>query len=494
MAQFRKILFYIFVGIYFVFCPLTILYALGYIFKPGSEQGLVKTGIIYISTAPPGATVYLGNRRFTRKTPAVLRDLLPSDYSVAVYLKNHKLWTQTVPVEGEKATVLERILLLPDESKPEHLIQGPFDDLIPLEDNPTFLLSEGKTLGDIFVRDWTARKLWPLVSKTSPYRDARILSQTSVSESSRLFFVVQLGDEKKFLWVEPDARGSTVTDLTRFFSAEGGPEPEHIQWDPEKENHLFSFQNGGLGWVDTDSGPQTQRWVQGIRGYGLYGKMIYVLKSDGTFVRMNHQGENEEVLLSDPSLGRSLFAGTGFFNIHVFSKDIILFLGEGGELLANRLPYRFVRSGIKGLQFDPKHEKVLVWGEERIGVLDFSKEEREDEKVFERGPELFWVFKKGANIKQAFWVYEGSHILFRDEDVVYLLELEIYGKPHLYELTRVKEKSSIFYAEDSGKLYYLDPESTALSAIEILPRRDLLLLPFPERREKRKPSEIEEIA
>ncbi len=487
MAQFRKILFYIFVGIYFVFCPLTILYALGYIFQPGSEQGLVKTGIIYISTAPPGATVYLGNRRFTRKTPAVLRDLLPNDYSVSVYLKHHKLWTQTVPVEGEKATVLERILLLPDESKPERLIQGPFDDLIPLGDNPVFLLSEGKTLGDIFVCDWAARKFWPLVSETSPYRDARILSQTSVSESSRLFFIVQDGEEKKFLWVEPDAKGSVVTNLTHLFSEE----PANVQWDPAKENHLFSFQDGRLHWVDVNSKTGEQKWFEGIRGYGLHEKMIYALKPDGTFVRMNHNGTDEEVLLNDPVLGHSLFGGEGFFDVKVFSKDIILFLGEGGELLANRLPYRFARSGIKGLQFDPKQQKVLIWGEERIGVLDFSKEERGDEKMFERGPELFWVFKKGVKIEQAFWVYEGSHILFRDEDMVYLLELETYGKPHLYELTRVRKKSSIFYAEDSGKLYYLDPESAALSTIEILPRRDLLLLPFPERKEKRKPSEIE---
>ena len=495
MSYLRRVLFYVFLGLYFIFCPLTILYALGYIFKPGSEQGLVRTGIIYISTAPPGASIYLGNRRFTRKTPAILRDLLPDNYSVTVYLKNHRTWAQTVPVEGEKATVLERILLFPDQWQSEQLVDGTFEDLIPIDGSRTFLLAKGETLADIFIYDWQDEKLRPLVSKNTPYRNAAVRSYRTIAKSSHLLFRIEDGNGGKFLWVESDAKESTPMDLTPFFSPEGTrPEgPEQIRWDPSKENRLFSFSNGRLEWVDTGTKPPKQQLFQGVRGYGLYEKMIYVLKDDGTFVRMNHNGEGEEALLGDPALGRSLFGEKGFFDVTVFSKDIILFLGQKGELLANRLPYRFVDEGVKGLRFYPKQEKVLVWTDDKIGVLDFSKE-HEDEKVFERGPKLFWVFKKGKKIEQAFWVYEGSHVLFRDDRTVYLLELETYDKPHLYELTKVRKKSSVFYSEDSGKLYYLDPEAEALSSLEILPRRDLLLLPFPERKEKRKASAIEELS
>lgn len=489
MPHFRRVLFYVFVAIYFVFCPLTILYALGYIFKPGSEQGLVKTGIIYISTAPSGATVYLKNKRFTHKTPTTLRGLLANDYSVTIRLKNHRPWTQNVPVEGEKATVLERILLLPDELKSEHLVTGPFKGLVPLQDSHIFLLTKGETLGEMIVYDWESKKFWPLLPKNSIYQNTKVLATTSIPKSSYLLFYVLDEGARKFLWVEPDARGSIIMDLAQFFS-EG---LTNIRWDPAKENRIFSFQAGRLHWVDTNSKTGEQKWFEGIRGYGLYEKMIYVLKQDGTFIRMNHLGGGEEILLNDPILGHSLFGSEGFFSIHVFSKDIILFLGEGGELLANRLPYRFAEGGVKGIRFFSKQNKVLVWTENKIGVLDFSKE-HEGERVFERGPELFWVFKKGKNIEQAFWVYEGSHILFRDGANVYLFELETYGKPHVYDLTKVKEGDSVFYSEDSGELYYLVPETKALAGLEILPRRDLLLLPFPERREKRKPSEIEELS
>ncbi|MBI4372626.1 MAG: hypothetical protein HY585_02730, partial [Candidatus Omnitrophica bacterium] len=90
-------------------------------------------------------------------------------------------------------------------------------------------------------------------------------------------------------------------------------------------------------------------------------------------------------------------------------------------------------------------------------------------------------------------VYEGSHILFRDKNKVFSLELETYGKPHLYELMEVKPKSSVFYSEEAGKLYYLDRLSGRISFLEVLPRRDLLILPFPERKEEKKQAQIGEL-
>ena len=109
MLFLRKILFYLLTALYFVLCPLTILYALGYLFSPGTGQGIVKTGLISLSSAPPNASVYLENRRYTQKTPTVLRDLLPGNYSVKLVLKDHEPWVQTVPVEAKKATVLVEV-------------------------------------------------------------------------------------------------------------------------------------------------------------------------------------------------------------------------------------------------------------------------------------------------------------------------------------------------------------------------------------------------
>lgn len=481
MLVLRKALFYIFLGIYFICCPLTVLYALGYIVKPGSELGLVKTGIIYLSTAPPGASVYLENRHFTKKTPAVLSGLLPGRYSVRIRLKNHQSWTQTVPVEAERATVLERILLLPAGLKSTTVHPGPFKRLIPIEGHHFFLVVKGDRLGGLFLYDWKQEKIQPFLAPGALYENARILSYVAVAKSPNLFFHVQAEEGEKYVWLEHRGRGAQVTDVTRFFPVR----PSMVVWDPAKEGRIFSIQEGRLSWFDADARSSVLKWMPETRGFGLHDKMIYVLKPDGEFVRMDPVGENWESILKDPLLSRELFGKKGFFDISIFSKDAILFRGEDGELLANRLPYRFASEGVRGLGWDSRKNQVLVWTKEKIGVLRLSRE-HEEEKGFERGPELMWAYGQAKKIEQAFWVYEDSHVLFRDAGHLRLLELETYGTPHLYELGSAKRKTAIFYSEESGKVYYLDSGSGALESLEILPRRELLLLPFPERKEKRK--------
>ena len=125
-------------------------------------------------------------------------------------------------------------------------------------------------------------------------------------------------------------------------------------------------------------------------------------------------------------------------------------------------------------------------------MLDFAHESRSQE-VFEKGPKIDWIYTKGQAIEQAFWVYEGSHVLFRDQDHLVLAEVETYGKPHLYPVAEVRAGTAAFYNEESGKVFFLDRDSGSLAAVEILPRRDLILFPFPDRKEEKKSSQIREL-
>ncbi|MBI3999941.1 MAG: PEGA domain-containing protein [Candidatus Omnitrophica bacterium] len=488
MLFLRRIFFYLFVAVYLIFCPLIILYALGYIYKPGAEQGIVKSGLIYLSTAPPGASVYFGNRRYTKRTPTLLPNLIPGDYPVRLVLKKYKPWNEVLPVEAGKATVLEMVLLEPEERKREVLLPDAFEDIVPIAGSRFFLITKTPQLRNTFVFDWKDEKAWPLLSEDSSLGRAKFSSYRAIQESPTLLVHADSVDGNKFLWVVVRGKETKVKDLTDLFLEV----PEQVEWDPADKKYLFSFQNGYLNRMNVTSHLLQPRFLENIRGFGLFGKRAYVLRSDFVFEQVDFEGKKEKTLLHDPILGKSLFGESGFYQIKVFSDDIILFLGENGELLANRLPYRFVAKGVLGLEFHPKSKRVLVWKKDAIGIIDFSKE-RGEGNVFEAGPKVVWAFRQGEKIEQAFWVYEGSHILFRDKNKVFLLELETYGKPHLYELIEVKHKNSVFYSEEAGKLYYLDSTTGSLSSVEVLPRRDILLLPFPERKEEKKKIEIREL-
>ncbi len=484
MLPLRKILFYVFALFYLVFCPILILYALGYIVSPGTEGPIVKSGLIYLSTTPPGATVYLGKRRYFKKTPAVISDLIPNNYDVKVVLKKYKPWNRTVPVEAGKATVLERILLFPDQWKQEKLISETFRNIIPISGSRYFILAKSDKAEDLFLYDQKSDEFQKLFPFYSPFGKSRVMRYFFVEKSTA--FILQLDTEfgEKFLWIIPRRNEIRIKELTELFSAK----PEHIEWDPSERKNLFSLQDGYLDVVNIKSKETNPKLISGIRGFGLHSKKIYVLKDNFTVERLNSKGEKEKNLFDDAALGQKLF-NKEFYQIKIFSENIVVFLSEDGKLIVNRFPYQFLEEGLMGLQFDSKLDRLLIWTKHAIGILDLSNEKTDETQSSDSNAKLIWIYKQGQKIEQAFWVFNGSHILFRDRNKVFLMELETFGKPHLQELLEVKEKSSLYYQEDSGNLYYLEKTTGHLSVLELL-RKEILTLPFPERKVERKKIEI----
>src|SRR3989338_1681586 len=111
MVRLRRLLFYGFTVAYFVVCPWTILYALGYVVRPDGGQGFVRTGAIAVGGMPADAVVYVNGRRFTERTPTVIRNLLPGSYELRVARRQYQPWVRTVVVDAERVTAQERLIL-----------------------------------------------------------------------------------------------------------------------------------------------------------------------------------------------------------------------------------------------------------------------------------------------------------------------------------------------------------------------------------------------
>ncbi|MBI3317803.1 MAG: PEGA domain-containing protein [Candidatus Omnitrophica bacterium] len=470
MPTLRKLFFYLFTAIYLALCPLLILYALGYLFKPGAEHSVVKTGLLSLSSTPEGASVFVGKTLYPEKTPTIIRDLLPGAYSLTLAFNGYKPWTRTVPLEAGKSTALERILLLPREWKPHPVLSGSFEEIIPMPGNRFLLLKKGPWGEDHFVFDMETLTHWPLFPADSPLRGRRVSALHTVEGSPFILLSLDSGEGKAFAWIDPREKEPLVEDLSGLF-----PErPDRVQWDPHERRYLFTLQGRHLNRLDIDSRVCTPRFLEQIRGFGLFHQTIYALREDGAFLEVDEEGKKKEVLPDETAATEDLFGGGGSFRVEVLRGEIILFLGERGELLANRLPHRFVEKGVRGFEFDPHQERLLLWQKGAIGILDFSRKEPE-RGPFERGPKLLWVYRKGRDIRQAFWAHEGSHLLFRDNDRVFLLEVETRGKPRLAHLFRVKAGGPVVYWEAEGRLYYLEGSDNRLCSAEIVPRRNLLL-------------------
>jgi len=470
MSVIRKAVFALFLLIYLITCPLAVLYALGYTFHPGAEAGIMKTGVLSVSTLPPGASVYLEHRRYTKQTPTVLQGLRPGDYRLRLVARGYEPWLGTVAVEAERASPIEKILLVPKRLMRATLLPEPFEELLPLPETPFLLLARGPKLNDLVVYDTDSKESWPLAPVELPLGHDPAFVLATARGSRFVVLRVRSREGERLMGLELRRGDPRLTDLTTLFPAK----PVWIGWDPHTPKQLFTFQDGYVNQLDLDAMAIYPKVAERVRGYGVINNALVVLSDDAAIERIDREGKRAEVLFADPALRRALFGAKGLFRITGLANELLVFLGERGELLISRGPDRLIEEGVRGFEFDPHSERLLVWRRDRLGVVDLSHASTQDDPATSP-PSVRWIFREGRDLQQAFWVYQGSHILFRDRDAVMLCEFGPQDQPTLRRLVQVKPRSAIAYAEDAGQLYYLDRETARLSALEILPRRELRL-------------------
>lgn len=471
MRPLRRLLFYIFSAAYLILCPVILLYAFGYLFSP-KEQTLVRTGLVYIATTPPKAAVFLEKSRYARKTPAILNGLLPGDATLSLMLKNYRPWVHRISIEPGKALTFDKILLIPQRWPQQEIFPDPIKEITPLPDTNYLVIAKDRRLSDIFVIDLADARSWPLVATGTPLAQASFSSFATAAKDPRLLLRAILDGTEVILWAEiKKGKPSVLRDITRLFPEK----PSVIAWEQDEKNILLDIHPDHVNAIDLAARTSTAGYLLAIRGFGLFNKKITFLRTDNTLERQTIGDHASRILSADAALGETLFGREGFFKITPLSDDIIVFLGERGELLTNRLPYRFVEKGVVGFQFDARTERLLVYQKDRIGILDFSA--RPLDNTFEAGPRLTWTTAQGKNIRQCWWAHDASHILFLDDDEVFLLEQEPCGPPHIDYVTRVARDKTVHYDEESGQLFFLDPETEKLNALEIVPRRERTLAP-----------------
>lgn len=492
MLTLRRILFIIFVLIYITGCPLMILYALGINLNPRSDQNMVKTGIISVSSLPLGAAIYLDDLRVPQKTATVIRNLSPREYSVKLVLENYRPWEKTVPVKAEKASVLENVLLIPEvwETQPLSLFSS--EEIIPLNHNSIFLIKKGPLVEDLFLfriaeslsgqiridLEGADKKsiITPLFPEDTIYNQAKVVSWFTVDGSPLMVLHLNLKGDDKFLWLDLRQKPPLIDDITDLVMKK----PDRMFWERQDNKNIFVYEDHTLTRLGTSTKAVYPNVAQDIRGWGLYNQKVFTLAEDHVLKRANFDGKDEEVLFPDRSFVLANFDKDKQYRIFVLAEDIILFLSEGGELLTNRFPFKLVDEKVKDFIFDEATGRLLIWTGHALGIIDFSLPEQNH--LFGPGPLVTWLTQTAENIEQAFWVNKGTYVLYRDQNKIVLIETERFNKPAAYEIFNVKRHSSVVYSETTGKLYYLDNQTQQLSSVTIVPGQDVFT--FRSRRSK----------
>ena len=474
MILLRKTLFYVFLLIFLVGAPLIVFYALGYLYRPWKEQGIVKTGLIYLDSAPRGAVVVLGKKRMNEQTPAELHDLMPGRYEITLIRKGYQPWKAVLPVAPGKATVIDKILLLREKPELTVLSKGPYQKFFPVGDDSSFLLV-GASGNLRFLRyDELKEKLEPFLETVEKeLAGASLEAVYEEPESPQIILRLKEGGRTVHLLLRAGLVSHRARDISEILAADYAG----LNWDKDDERYLYPGRKNSLGRIDLETGSFTPEFIPDLRGYGFYHGYIYALKENGSFLRIDGGTASEQVILNDPIFFRAHFGESDFYKISVFSRNLILFLSDSGRLLGNRLPYVYAERDVRGLALSDETREVLLWKENGLGVLRFPRPG--DESLFEKGPKITWIYENANSVHQAFWVYEGSQILFRDSETVFLIPRDSYGPHEATALFSVQKGSDIHYSDRSGNAYFLDPEGRFVTA-KILPKTQLGPLSLPE--------------
>jgi len=245
MLWLRKIIFYIFALIYLILCPLLVARMLGFVINPLTHR-LVKTGLVWVSTNPPDASVYIDGRLAHQKTPTALRDLPPGKHFIRIEHSGYKDWEQNIPIIGKKATVLANILLIPEEWPITRISDQSYQNIVLAADD--ILIATNPVLKNIDIfhttqgieenfKEEIVYERKPLFSKNSIYANGNLVRLLNAPKSPFILLEVSIKDKHRFLWVNLKENPPLIEDISDLL-----PEiPTRITWVNSDNDNIFAF-------------------------------------------------------------------------------------------------------------------------------------------------------------------------------------------------------------------------------------------------------------
>jgi hypothetical protein len=208
---------------------------LGFVIDPLTYR-LIKTGLVYVSTNPPDATVTIDGRMSHQKTPTVLRDLTPGEHFIRIELSGYNDWERNIPIVAKKATVLANTLLIPEAWPIKKISDQPYQNIyITAKD---ILIATNPVLKDIDIFHTTqgiGRN--PLFSANSIYANGQLLQLYNAPQSPFILLEANIKDKQKFLWVNVNEDPPLIEDISDLFVGI----PIRIAWDNSDNENIFAF-------------------------------------------------------------------------------------------------------------------------------------------------------------------------------------------------------------------------------------------------------------
>ena len=221
----RRILYTIFIILFFLSAPPLVLYTTGYRYDFRYGR-VVETGSLVIRSQPENAEIYLDEKLYRAATPAIINNLLPGKLNLRVSKDGYHDWQQDLEITARVTAFEENIKLYPKKT-PVTLVPGKVQNYWwnKKADKLVYLNRQGQL------------RLFNLLNKADSLILALgggVLRDLAWSEQSDKFFLTVV-EANKFNNFIIDPLAENKTNLNQLL----GLRFNKLQWDPHSEDTLY---------------------------------------------------------------------------------------------------------------------------------------------------------------------------------------------------------------------------------------------------------------
>jgi len=470
----KNALFWICLILFLIATPAILFYCLGYRIDFLGE-GIVKTGALYLKTAPKQAQISLDDK-IKQKTDfffgtALIENLLPQDYRIKIEKQGYQAWEKTLSIEEGQATEAKNITLVPEKLDLEVLNQNvvdfwfsPNNQKIILKEktfdeqgiekgwNLKLFDAENKIKAPIFEASERKESLLSFPSEQENIPSGSIFEQQSVllnlewsANSKKILLKTELGGEKQHFLLDLETMPVKIEMLEFLKDWEFIP-----FFHPDNDQKLILEEKNEKGlitlWESNLKGELSQKIINGAVSFAVSDKNIIWLDQNGSLQKSNVQGQTQAMSLAPLNTEE-----INDYEIIMLDSDIFVLRNKTLWFFdsANRI-FKTIGDNVNDFVVSPNKKKLCFWNDFQSEIFFFEQETRQPLRKKES---KILLIRFSQKIQDFFW-WNDHYLIFKTQETIKVIEIDDRNNAQTWDLIRLKDPKTYFNPKDR-KLYLL---------------------------------------
>lgn len=438
--RYRTLLFFLFVGAFFIAASSVLFYAYGYRFS--FERGIfIYTGSLSLKTNVETVSIKVDGELIPEKSLGLLNNsihiagLNPGEHFIEVGAPGYKSWGKKIVIQSGLTTEFWNIFLTEENYERTPVLET--TKTIKMFPAPNGLFATVKKDGERYsvdVLDIGAEENTEVFSTTEAAFLPTIETNVEWSPESHKLIIPLIKDAKPLYAIVTieDQEVLYLNDATSITTPLQAP-----RWDATTKDFLFFLSGDSLYRFDTSNPEKAPELiVPHVAAYDISGKKLYYLSSEsGIVYQINGNGKDDTPDQITPS-PVTISEGSAYSLITYDDTRLSIIEEATGTLFVynkqvTASPLKELAKGIQSIQYSDDGKKLLFYSGNEISVY-FNQDW--EAQPFRGKDSIVQVARFSTPLKNIQWAEDYEHVIFSLGKSIKMIELDNRDRRDLSDL------------------------------------------------------------